>query len=110
MRNFSLARKQFADRFVGGIFLIVLAPALFMVGLLIHLTAGGAIVVTDEYLNVDGAVTRHLRFRTTGPGTHLFREMGRVLRTYSLDELPGFWNVARGEVGLGEFFRLSRRK
>ena len=103
------------ERFVGGVFLVSVLPTLLLVGFIIHSTAGYPVLITDEYPNGRGAITRRLRFRTTGPGTDFFRVMGRFLRTCSIDELPrcGVWCVEISACGNfattdGEFQRRRR--
>ncbi len=68
---------SFVERFVGCVFLAAFLPTLLLIAFLIHSTAGSPIILTDEVPNNDGAVTRLLRFRTTGHGTTFFRAMGR---------------------------------
>ncbi len=97
----------FFERCVACVFLIVLLPALLLVALLIHQVAGPPVMVRDELPSSDGSSMRGcFRFRTTGPGPPLFHAAGRFLRAYSVDELPGFWSVAHGDIRLRDFLRL----
>lgn len=85
-------------------------PTLFLIALAIHITAGGPVLVTNEWRGAGGGVVHCLRFRTTGRGTPFFPGLGRMLQVYSIDGLPGFWSVGRGDISMREFFNFLRHE
>ena len=93
--------------------LVVLALPMAAIALLIRLTSPGPALYRQERMGLDGRPFVTLKFRSmyddaerhTGP---IFTRkddprctpVGRVLRRFSLDELPQLWNVLRGEMSL----------
>src|SRR5215471_8428830 len=102
MKSAGPSRTPLVDRFLGCVSLVAMLPTLLLIALMIHETGGSPVLVTDEYRNDRGTITRRMRFRTTGRGTDFFRAMGRFLRASKIDELPALWNVVRGEISLRE--------
>ena len=93
--------------------LVVLALPMAAIALLIRLTSPGPALYRQERMGLDGRPFVTLKFRSmyddaerhTGP---IFTRkddprctpVGRVLRRFSLDELPQLWNVLRGDMSL----------
>lgn len=102
--------KRLFDIFVASLGLIVLFPILVVVVLLIRLKLGAPILFTQERPGKHGKVFRMLKFRTMldardNHGNLLsddkrMTDFGRILRSTSLDELPGLLNVVRGDMSL----------
>jgi exopolysaccharide biosynthesis polyprenyl glycosylphosphotransferase len=120
--------KRFAKRafdlvFAAGL-LIVLAPLFVVTAGLIRLSSRGAVFYGQERIGLSGEPFTMLKFRSmvtdadaslaalltaqgTG-GTPLFKvkddpritPVGRVLRRYSIDELPQLLNVLKGDMSL----------
>jgi lipopolysaccharide/colanic/teichoic acid biosynthesis glycosyltransferase len=103
--------------------LIVSAPLLLLIAATIKLTSRGPILYVQEREGFAGRRFRILKLRTMrvgaeahqaalqeyseqdGPAFKMTRDprttwIGRWLRRTSLDELPQFWNVLRGEMSL----------
>lgn len=93
--------------------LVVLGPALLLIALLIRLTSRGSVLYVHERIGRDGVPFDCLKFRTMidgaaqyGRGIEVTRNderitlLGRVLRRWSIDELPQLINVLRGEMSL----------
>ena len=105
--------------------LVAISPVLLVIGLLVRLSGPGPILYTQERVGVRGTTFKMLKFRSMDVDAHdrladvlaaegiteigLFYKpkndprvtpLGRVLRKYSLDELPQLFNVLRGEMSL----------
>lgn len=92
--------------------LIVLSPALLLIGLLVRLTSSGPGLFRQTRVGKNGREFTLLKFRTmthkrsqAGPGITRQDDarvtpLGRVLRKWKLDEWPQFINVAMGDMSL----------
>jgi lipopolysaccharide/colanic/teichoic acid biosynthesis glycosyltransferase len=90
--------------------LVVGVPALVLGGicaLAVRLTSAGPILFHQERIGMDGVPFDVLKFRTmiagdnpVFPDATRITSAGRVLRRFSLDELPQLINVARGDMSV----------
>jgi exopolysaccharide biosynthesis polyprenyl glycosylphosphotransferase len=107
------AVKRTFDVVVAGAALIVISPLLALIAALVKLTSRGPVLLHQERVGMHGRIFRTHKFRSmrvdaearTGPiwattGDPRRTIVGRVLRRLSLDELPQFWNIVRGDMSL----------
>ncbi|MBN1272784.1 MAG: undecaprenyl-phosphate glucose phosphotransferase [Candidatus Aminicenantes bacterium] len=113
LRGIMLILKRLIDFIVSLVLLILISPFLLLMALLVKLSSKGPVLYHQERMGLDGKTFTIHKFRTmisnaedgTGPVmarrddprmTHL----GRILRKFSIDELPQFINVLKGEMSL----------
>ena len=115
--------KRVIDVVFSGLTLVLLSPLLVLIALAIKLESKGPVVYASERIGKKGRVFRCYKFRTMVKDAEtrraeimhmnerdgiLFKitndpritRMGRLLRKYSLDELPQFFNVLRGDMSV----------
>ncbi len=113
--------KRGFDVLASSIALLILAPVFAAIAVLIRRDSEGAVFYSQERIGRDGEPFKILKFRsmvadadarraalTAGMTKGLFKmaddpritRVGRVLRRYSLDELPQLLNVLRGDMSL----------
>jgi lipopolysaccharide/colanic/teichoic acid biosynthesis glycosyltransferase len=102
-----------ADVAIAGGALVLASPILGLAALAVKLGDGGPVLYRQTRVGKDGVDFELLKLRTmvvdaekqgaglaVDKGDSRITPAGRVLRRLSLDELPQFWNVLRGEMSL----------
>jgi exopolysaccharide biosynthesis polyprenyl glycosylphosphotransferase len=105
--------KRAMDIVVSGGMLVAFAPLMLLIAVGIKLTSRGPVFYIQERVGQDGHAFQLIKFRTmrddaeaqTGPvftskDDPRRTRYGRLLRRYSLDELPQFINVLLGEMSV----------
>ncbi|CCG01375.1 sugar transferase [Blastococcus saxobsidens] len=123
LRGVRRLTKEATDRTAAVAALLLLLPLLLVVAAAVRFTSQGPALFRQERVGRDGRVFHMLKFRTMVQGAHdmtaslaaqdegngvLFKlrsdprvtRVGKVLRRYSVDELPQLFNVVRGEMSL----------
>ena len=115
--------KRTMDVAVAGSALVILSPVLFVLAVLVRLSSPGPILFQQQRAGLGGKPFPFYKFRSMyvdaeerkkelmaaneadGPVFKMKNDprvtpIGRVLRRYSLDELPQLWNVLVGDMTL----------
>jgi exopolysaccharide biosynthesis polyprenyl glycosylphosphotransferase len=103
--------------------LLLISPILLVIGIAVKLDSKGPVFYASERIGKKGRVFRCFKFRTMVSNAEKLRaklmdrneregvlfkitddprvtRIGRILRKYSLDELPQFFNVLRGDMSV----------
>jgi Undecaprenyl-phosphate glucose phosphotransferase len=105
--------KRATDILASAAALLMLSPLLVLIAMLVKITSRGPVLYVQERMGLDGHTFRMLKFRSmkadaeTVTGAVWAKQsddrrtaLGTFLRKTSLDELPQFWNVLRGDMSL----------
>jgi Undecaprenyl-phosphate glucose phosphotransferase len=111
--GFNIIIKRIMDIVLATFALIVLSPVLLTIALVVKLTSKGPIFFRQERCGLNGKSFQMLKFRSmrvdaeaaTGPVWAAKQDdrktpIGGFLRKTSLDELPQFINVLRGDMSI----------
>lgn len=90
---------RFADIWLSLFALVLLSPLLALIACLILLSMGRPVLFRQTRVGRDGDHFTIVKFRSLG-ADGIPTPLGAVLRRMSLDELPEFWNVLRGDMAL----------
>ncbi len=116
------AMKRVFDVVVAAAAGIVALPTMIIIAILVKLTSPGPVLFFQTRVGLNGRRFRMFKFRTMVDGAELlvrqadrsithgpiFKDprdyritpLGRLLRKFSLDELPQLWNVLRGDMSI----------
>ncbi len=104
--------KRTFDIIVSSFLLLILSPVMIFLALLVKLTSRGPLFYRQERVGLDGQKFMMLKFRSMktnaeqqGPqmttrDDDRYTPLGKILRKYSLDELPQFLNVLIGNMSI----------
>jgi exopolysaccharide biosynthesis polyprenyl glycosylphosphotransferase len=118
-----LILKRLLDVTLSSLILAVISPVLLAVAIAVKLDSPGPVLYISERIGMKGRVFRCFKFRTMVQDAEkrradlmhlnerdgvLFKitddpritRLGRLLRRYSLDELPQFFNALRGDMSI----------
>jgi lipopolysaccharide/colanic/teichoic acid biosynthesis glycosyltransferase len=101
------------DLAIAGVLLVVMAPLLGLAALAIRLESRGPVFYRQRRIGKEGRPFELLKLRTMVPGAESMgagiyvlegdpriTRVGRLLRRFSLDELPNLVNVLHGELAI----------
>ncbi|MCC7361777.1 MAG: sugar transferase [Anaerolineales bacterium] len=103
--------KRLLDMGVSAVALVLSAPLLAGLAVLVRLDSPGPALFVQERVGENGRRFRMVKLRSMVAGADELptpkrptdprvTRLGRFLRRWSLDELPQFWNVLKGEMSL----------
>lgn len=102
--------KRLFDILFSLLVLIILSPVFFIVALLVRINLGSPILFTQERVGLNNKIFKMYKFRTMKdgkdkngnllPDSERLTRFGKSLRSTSLDELPEFINILKGDMSL----------
>jgi Undecaprenyl-phosphate glucose phosphotransferase len=113
LQGWNLVIKHMFDVVGAAIALIISAPVMLIIAAAIKAASPGPVLYRQVRMGLDGRAFKMFKFRTmhvdaesetgpvwTQPNDLRRTAIGSFLRKTSLDELPQFWNVLKGEMSI----------
>lgn len=104
------AIKRLMDATIAAAAMILLSPLIVIVAALVWFKLGAPILFKQRRPGLNGQAFNLVKFRTMldirdasgapRPDSERLTDFGRWLRSTSIDELPEFWNVLKGDMSL----------
>ncbi len=111
--GWNIVIKRVTDIVLSLIIILAVSPLMLVISLLIKATSRGPVFYSQERMGLDGKIFNMLKYRTmaieaekeTGPvwaakDDSRRTPIGAFLRKTSLDELPQFFNVLKGDMSI----------
>ncbi len=111
--GWNLVIKRVADLVLSLAIILAVSPLMLVISILVKITSEGPVFYRQERMGLDGKIFSMLKFRTmatqaekeTGPVWAAKDDarkttIGAFLRRTSMDELPQFFNVLKGEMSI----------
>lgn len=105
--------KRASDILASSFLFLITLPLIIVVSIAVKLSSPGPLLYRQRRIGLDGREFDCLKFRSmridaereTGPvwatrDDERATRVGKILRRWSLDELPQFWNVLRGDMSM----------
>jgi lipopolysaccharide/colanic/teichoic acid biosynthesis glycosyltransferase len=102
--------KRLIDMIVAALVLVLASPLLLLLALVVRVNLGSPVLFRQQRAGLHGRPFTMIKFRTMKdvadvrgnplPDEQRLTQLGRFLRATSLDELPQFWNVLKGDMSL----------
>jgi lipopolysaccharide/colanic/teichoic acid biosynthesis glycosyltransferase len=122
-RRFPKVTKRMLDVLIAGFGLLLLSPLLVLIAIGIRLTSPGPVFYSWPVVGQHGKRLKAYKFRTMVVGADAMKKdllkyneasgpvfkmrndpritpVGRILRRFSLDELPQLWSILKGDMSL----------
>lgn len=90
--------KRVSDVIISFIALILLSPLFLLIAILVKIIDRGQVIYKQTRTGKNGKEFKIYKFRTMKDGK--ITKLGRFLRCTSLDEIPQFYNVLKGDMSI----------
>ena len=112
MNTWNKMLKRLFDIIFSFLFILFISPFLLLIAFIVKVTSKGPVFYYQERVGLDQKKFNIIKFRSmivnaekNGPvfaskDEDRYTKIGKILRKYSLDELPQFFNVLKGDMSI----------